>query len=219
MFMLNWLQAKKSAQTRKGVQARARPSFAQTSLPVISPRRGRRILRREQLFSIVRESMIRGGALSSSYAFKVLTLDANGDSFLVLIDLALPVRSMPDEYLLEIERWIQDSSRTRHDMTVRSVYWRRKAVHDQHGLALNAAVAAQARREAQVRPDRAMPAPGVDPARTLVQAVGADELEAFQQALRKAAKPLRPGRSDDGLPVPESHSDFSVLSDTQHGKL
>ena len=90
MMLLNWLNTKKTASTRKGTSPRPRKSFGQTTLPLISPRRGRRILRREQLFSVVRESMIRGGVLSSSYEFKVLTLDANGDSFLVLIDLALP---------------------------------------------------------------------------------------------------------------------------------
>ena len=120
---------------------------------------GRRILRREQLFSVVRESMIRGGVLSSSYEFKVLTLDANGDSFLVLIDLALPADVMPDEYLLEIERWIQSSADKRHTMAVQGVYWRRKAVHDQVGMALKAAVAAQTRREAVPMTAEAVPAP------------------------------------------------------------
>jgi hypothetical protein len=115
MFLLNWLQAKKTRPLRKSGPTRARRGFAQTNLPLISPRRGRRILRREQLFSVVRESLIRGGVLSTSYEFKVLTLDANGDSFLVLIDLALPAEVMPDEYLLEIERWIQSSaSRATH---------------------------------------------------------------------------------------------------------
>jgi len=124
MSLFSWLQAKKTSPLRKPGAARARRGFAQTNLPMISPRRGRRILRREQLFSVVRESLIRGGVLSTSYEFKVLTLDANGDSFLVLIDLALPAEVMPDEYLLEIERWIQSSAQSRHTMEVRSVYWR-----------------------------------------------------------------------------------------------
>ena len=85
-------------------------AFRETTLPLISPRRGRRILRREQLYSVVRESLIRAGVLSTSYEFKVLALDANGDGFLVLIDLALPAEAIPDEYLLEIERWVQTSA-------------------------------------------------------------------------------------------------------------
>ena len=72
MFMLNWLKAKKTTAGRSGSSRRGRRTFAQTTLPLISPRRGRRILRREQLFSVVRESMIRGGVLSTSYEFKTI---------------------------------------------------------------------------------------------------------------------------------------------------
>lgn len=215
MFTFNWLPTKKTAKPRKTGQSRSRKSFAATNLPVISPRRGRRIMRREQLFSVVRESMIRGGVLSTSYEFKVLTLDATGDTFLVLIDLALPAQSMPDEYLMEIERWIQDSAHTRHEMTVRSVYWRRKSVHDQRGIALKAAVAAQTGRyPPPLGPASTAQKPPV--IRTEVQAVHADEIEAFRRALKQVPPEAAGGVL---LPVPESHSDFSALSETQNGKL
>lgn len=221
MSLFSWLQAKKTSPLRKPGAARARRGFAQTNLPMISPRRGRRILRREQLFSVVRESLIRGGVLSTSYEFKVLTLDANGDSFLVLIDLALPAAVMPDEYLLEIERWIQSSAQSRHTMEVRSVYWRRKAVHDQRGMALKAAVAAQRRRDVPLPSDTAIPAPLKPVPAARAQPVAPDEVEAFRRALQSAAPPVRrePPEADLLLPVPESHSDFSALSETQHGKL
>lgn len=236
MSLMSWLQAKKPAAPGKGPFTRARKKFSQTTLPLISPRRGRRILRREQLFAVVRESLIRAGVLSTSYEFKVLTLDANGDSFLVLVDLALPAQAMPDEYLLEIERWIQQSGQTRHEMDVRSVYWRRKAVHDQVGMALKAAVAAQTRREAvpmtpglvpeprAVRPapsPTAIPRPVITPSNAPAQVVGADEVEAFRLALQSvAAPPYRsPAEAQVQLPVPESHSDFGALSETQYGKL
>lgn len=229
MMLLNWLNVKKSGGSRKGQSARARKSFGQTTLPLISPRRGRRILRREQLFSVVRESMIRGGVLSSSYEFKVLTLDANGDSFLVLIDLALPADVMPDEYLLEIERWIQTSTESRHDMKVGSVYWRRKPVSDQRGIALKAAVSAQTRREATasapapLASDTAIPRPDLRSSSGAAQPVDSDELEAFRRALQAVQTPLRGGPLEadvfQHLPQPESHSDFSALSETQYGKL
>lgn len=221
MSLFSWLQAKKPAPVRKPGASVARRSFVQTNLPLISPRRGRRILRREQLFSVVRESLIRGGVLSTSYEFKVLTLDANGDSFLVLIDLALPAEVMPDEYLLEIERWIQSSAQSRHSMAVRSVYWRRKSVHDQRGMALKAAVAAQTRREERAPSATAMPPPRKPSAHNRPQPVAPDEVEAFRRALQSAATPVRrePSGADVYLPVPESHSDFSALSETQHGKL
>jgi hypothetical protein len=229
MMLFNWLQAKKPTASRKGTKPRPRKSFGQTTLPLISPRRGRRILRREQLFSVVRESMIRGGVLSTSYEFKVLTLDANGDSFLVLIDLGLPAEAMPDAYLLEIERWIQGSADSRHDMKVGSVYWRRKAVHDQRGIALKAAVAAQTQRAAAasapapLASDTAIPRPEQTAPGARMQAVGRDELEAFRQALESVQAPLRGGPPEAdvfrNLPPPESHSDFSALSETQYGKL
>lgn len=238
MSLMSWFQARKSTPPGKGPFTRARKKFSQTTLPLISPRRGRRILRREQLFSVVRESLIRGGVLSTSYEFKVLTLDANGDSFLVLVDLALPAQAMPDEYLLEIERWIQQSASTRHEMDVRSVYWRRKAVHDQVGMALKAAVVAQTRREAvpmtpglvpaasASRPmpmpsPTAIPRPAVTPPNAPTQVVGEDEVEAFRRALESvAAPPYRsPAEAQAQLPVPESHSDFAALSETQYGKL
>lgn len=241
---MSWLQAKKPNAARSAPFTRARKKFSQTTLPLISPRRGRRILRREQLFSVVRESLIRAGVLSTSYEFKVLTLDATGDSFLVLVDLALPAQAMPDEYLLEIERWIQQSGRTRHEMDVRSVYWRRKAVPDQVGMALKAAVAAQTRREtvpmapgmvttpsatasdqaarpAAVPSPTAIPRPAITRPNAPVQVVGEDEVEAFRRALQSvAAQPYRsPAEAQAAMAVPESHSDFAALSETQYGKL
>lgn len=222
MSLISWLQAKKIGSLRSGGQQRKRKSFGQTTLPLISPRRGRRILRREQLFSVVRESMIRGGVLSTSYDFKVLTLDANGDSFLVLIDLALPADVMPDPYLLEIERWVQNSAQSRHSMSIPSVYWRRKAVHDQRGMALKAAVTAQTQRPLPSESPTAIPMPPVSQRTGQAQAVDATEVEAFRQALVAAASPLRrgpPDTEDRMMPVPESHSDFSALSETQYGKL
>lgn len=221
MKLLSWLHARKTPASRQGEKPGPRKSFGQATLPLISPRRGRRMLRREQLFSVVRESLIRGGVLSSSYEFKVLTLDSSGDSFLVLIDLALPAEAMPDEYLLEIERWIQASAQSRHDMKVGSVYWRRKAAHDQRGMALRAAVAAQTRHKESAPSAATIPAPSQ--VRGTPQVVTANEVAAFRQALQDGATPVRRGPPEadvfSRLPVPESHSDFSALSETQYGKL
>jgi hypothetical protein len=217
MSLLRWLQAKKPDAGGSGARNKPRRSFSQTTLPLISPRRGRRILRREQLFSVVRESLIRAGVLSTSYDFKVLALDTSGDGFLVLVDLALPADAMPDEYLLEIERWIQGSARSRHSMEVQAVYWRRKAVHDQRGIALKAAVAAQTRREAAVH-GTAIPAPDMSPPNERVQTVAPEEVSAFREALRS---PAIPAHRMEPLPEapPETHSGFSELSETQYGKL
>jgi hypothetical protein len=223
MSILTWIRTRsKNGNGRAGANAKGRRSFSQTTLPLISPRRGRRILRREQLFAIVRESMIRGGVLSTSYEFKVLALDANADSFLVLIELALPAEVMPDEYLLEIERWILLSAKSRLAMDVPSVYWRRKAATEHKGMALKASVAAQTRRE--MMGDTSIPAParsnGGRP-----QPVSDEEVAAFRDALQRPAPQLRrgPGLELDVPatpgPEPEMHSDFAALSETQYGKL
>jgi hypothetical protein len=226
MSLMRWLQAKKPSSTEVDAKGKVRRSFRETTLPLISPRRGRRILRREQLFSVVRESLIRAGILSSSYEFKVLALDSNGDAFLVLIDLALPAQAMPDEYLLEIERWIQQSARSRHSMKVPSVYWRRQAPQDQRGHALKAAVAAQTQREAHASahlttlPQTVAPGGLPEQPREMTN----EEILAFRQTLQKPAMPkhsfANEARGDEMEEhPPESHSDFSALSETQYGKL
>ncbi|MGM9424743.1 hypothetical protein [Hydrogenophaga sp. MI9] len=217
MSLLRWLQAKKTDSATNGNRAKPRRSFGQTTLPLISPRRGRRILRREQLYSVVRESLIRAGVLSSSYEFKVLALDSTGDGFLVLISLSLPANVMPDEYLLEIERWIQGSARSRHSMTVQAVYWRREAVHDQRGIALKASVAAQTRREAAVPV-----APVAEVPVGRVQPLADDEVAAFRQALQSPALPVHRMESpaaERQKNEADVHSGFSELSETQYGKL
>lgn len=222
MSLISWLRAKTAFSRAGGSSLRRRKSLGQATLPLVSPRRGRRNLRREQLFSVVRESMIRGGVLSTSYDFKVLTLDVNGDSFLVLIDLALPADVMPDAYLLEIERWVQGSAQSRHSMSIPSVYWRRKAAHDQRGIALKAAVAAQTQRAAAPESPMAISPTPVSGRVGEAQALEAADVEAFRQALSAATPPLRRGPPDTEdlmMPIPESHSDFSALSETQHGKL
>ena len=228
MSLLRWLQAKKNDPTTAGgTRARMRKAFRETTLPLISPRRGRRILRREQLYSVVRESLIRAGVLSTSYEFKVLALDANGDGFLVLMDLALPAEAIPDEYLLEIERWIQTSAKSRHSMEVEAVYWRRRATHDQRGMALKAAVEAQTRREVQSQEDRPTAIPPVErpPQHVRTQPVARDEVEAFRRALASPAIPKpasdapTPGHTKSAEFAQELDSDFAALSATQYGKL
>ena len=54
----------------------------------LEQRRSERNARRELLFQVVRESMVRVGVLSSAFKFKVLALDQRGRTFLVMIDLS-----------------------------------------------------------------------------------------------------------------------------------
>ena len=88
-------------------------------------RKADRMGRREALFGIVRESMLRAGILSSAYKFKVLSIDQKGRHFLVLLDLSLDLaRTEPASRLLEIEKMIVESAQNRVQVTVQAVYWR-----------------------------------------------------------------------------------------------
>lgn len=86
-------------------------------------RKNERMERRELLYTVVRDSMVRAGVLSASYKFKVLSLDQRGRQFLVMMDLA---REYGGETvrLSEIEALIAQTAKTRYDILVTAVYWR-----------------------------------------------------------------------------------------------
>jgi hypothetical protein len=67
--------------------------------------------------------MVRAGVLSSSYKFKVLSLDQRGRQFLVMVDLAQGAASDTHK-LAEIEAMIAQSAKARYDILVSAVYWR-----------------------------------------------------------------------------------------------
>jgi len=86
-------------------------------------RKQERMVHREQLYAVVREAMVRAGVLSSSYKFKVLSLDPNGKQFMVMVDLAQGAVNDPAR-TAEIEATIAQSARARYDILVPAVYWR-----------------------------------------------------------------------------------------------
>jgi hypothetical protein len=162
-------------------------------------RKSERMARRELLYTVVREAMVRAGMLSASYKFKVLSLDARGRQFLVMMDLA---REHGDETsrLAEIEALIAQSAKSRYDIVVTAVYWR---------LNDHVAVGLPQSRHPQARPSAPMPleplaaAPVSQPAPLVSQPmpfpvtraaaatagggrydpIEADEVAAFKQAL------------------------------------
>ena len=101
------------------------------SKPLVEPlppehaanRKNERMERRELLYTVVRDAMVRAGVLSASYKFKVLSLDQRGRQFLVMMDLA---REYGGETvrLSEIEALIAQTAKTRYDILVTAVYWR-----------------------------------------------------------------------------------------------
>ena len=86
-------------------------------------RKQERMARRELLYAVVRESMVRAGVLTSSYKFKVLSLDARGRQFLIMVDLAQGA-GIESPRLAEIEAMVAQSAKSRYDILVTALYWR-----------------------------------------------------------------------------------------------
>lgn len=82
-----------------------------------------RVEKREQLYGVVREVMARAGMISSSYKFKVLSLDSLGQTYLVMVDVG--AQYMEDaERLRKMEEQLAQLSRERHQLQIQAVYWR-----------------------------------------------------------------------------------------------
>lgn len=82
-----------------------------------------RMERRELLYTVVRDAMVRAGVLSASYKFKVLSLDQRGRQFLVMMDLAREYGGETAR-LSEIETLIAQTAKTRYEILITAVYWR-----------------------------------------------------------------------------------------------
>lgn len=210
--------------------------------PVLEPvppehaanRKNERMERRELLYSVVRDAMVRAAVLSASYKFKVLSLDQRGRQFLVMMDLAREYGGDAAR-LSEIEALIAQTAKTRYDIAVNAVYWR---LNDhvavgipQKGLAARPPAvpqAATAAPAAAVRPAVAAPsaspvspkpatpaAPSPRPAAPRFDPIEADEVAAFKQALASAGRPAAaaapgvPVRSGPTRSSPLLHNDFA----------
>lgn len=196
-------------------------------------RKSERLERRELLYSVVREAMIKAGVLSSTYKFKVLSLDSRGRQYLIMMDLARQYAGETAR-LAEIEGLIAQHAKARHDILVTAVYWRVNE-HVTAGLSRVSAVAPSSTPAPVVAPliskapetvaPVAVPKAGYEP-------LHPQEVEAFKQALASVAttKPLsapgeivRTGRRNP-LPQPgfadtEVDDRPSPLSGTQYGDL
>ena len=144
-------------------------------------RKGERLERRELLYAVVREAMVRAGVLSSSYKFKVLSLDQRGRQFLVMVDLAQGAAS-DTHRLAEIEAMVAQSAKARYDILVSAVYWRANehvAIGDPaHFTSPKPLISQPAPLEAV--PARAAPP---EPSARRVEPLRSDEVAAFRKAL------------------------------------
>ena len=191
--------------------------------------------RRERLYAVVREAMLRSEVLASRYKFKVLSLDTHGRQFLVMVDL-LDARAVPPERFSAIEQLIISHAAQQHGMYVKSVYWRVNELASAAPSTATPHVSAQAERAATpVPPAPRTPAPGsahapvfdpIDQAEVLAfkKAIGAlpsAKNEAIAGQLRTSG-PHRPsvktGYEDTQLLDPAEDA-ASPLSRTQFGDL
>jgi hypothetical protein len=190
-------------------------------------RKSERLERRELLYAVVRGSMTGAGLLSSSYKFKVLSLDSRGRQYLIMMDMARPNVSDPQR-LSDIEIHIAKVAKSRHDILVTAVYWRVNE-HVTTGLAHSANPVVIPSGPAAL-PAAVAPAV-VTPAASRYEPLQPDEVAAFKQALASNPSPsalsapgeiVRSGRRNPSPPVfqdTELDDRNSPLSGTQYGEL
>lgn len=236
MSLFSWLSRSKPARSKVEGAAAREPARPAAGAPQALQRKSERTARRELLYSVVRESMAGAGVLSTSYKFKVLSLDSAGRQFLVMVDLASSDR-LEGELLSEIEQVIAQRAKTRHGLVVSAVYWRR---NDQIGGAAPRAAAPRANmRGAQPAARPSQPAELASEPAVLQSAEGPgrgnhfdpiqdDELEALRAALADGLNAMAsatpaPRREQapraSGFAPTQARDDGGTLSATQHGDL
>lgn len=202
-------------------------------------RKSQRMERRELLYAVVRESMARIGMLSSSYKFKVLSLDSRGSQYLIMMDLPKETAGHIPQ-LAEIEDVVKQTATIRHQIDVSAVYWR---IND----LTKTPVLRKPRTESELGASRPAPdlGPVIESRRASLATAGSnrrfepirpDEVHAFKQALSAGVKtkpPAPPGRgrakpATDFAPTEFKPTEFDEsrddadrlpLSRTQYGDL
>jgi hypothetical protein len=117
------LQVQPAPAARPQVVAGGADSAGGQHQPPGVERKVKRHARREQLYVAIRESMTRAGMLSASYKFKVLSLDQNGDQFLVMMDIASELGASTQK-LTATEDTLVQTAKAGYGIVVTAVYWR-----------------------------------------------------------------------------------------------
>jgi hypothetical protein len=190
-----------------------------------------RLENRELIYSVVRDSMIRAGVLAAGYKFKVLSLDARGLQYLIMMDLVNQSAGVT-AHLAEIEAMMAEVAKVRHNMTVTAVYWR---VNEQVTASPSQRVPQPSMASAE-QPS-SPPATPVPPTRhaPAYEPLQEDEVAAFKRALASVTpaaarwasgqvvtsrrrNPAPPADFEDTQRV-DSNRHASPLSVTQYGDL
>jgi hypothetical protein len=186
------------ADARRQGSAGAKPALAQHTKLAAEGSKLKRHARREQLYVAIREAMTRGGVLSASYKFKVLSLDQPGNEFLVMLDLGKAFDGAPEQ-LGAIEALIVQNAKARFEITVPAVYWRMDAA---------------ATGKAQPRPADAAaagPAPHAKP-HGAYEPIRSEEVTAFKQALLAASAHGTTAASESGSKSRSSARSYTLLT-------
>lgn len=145
--------------------------------------------RRDHLYRVVRDVMLRSEVLASHYKFKVLSLDTQGQQFLVMVDLLGDI-ALPGAQLRAIETQVSTMAMQRHKLLVKAVYWRQAAPAAAPAPSASAASSPAA---ASATPSATTPVPPDAPAPTPrgrggakaqgFEPIGPDEVLAFKKAI------------------------------------
>lgn len=195
MSLLSWLFPSKPKAGTRSAAAGARP---QGAAGASENTKGERAQRREHLYLAVRDAMVRSGVLSSGYKFKVLSLDADGRQFLVMLDIA-PGYGSDTARQTQMEDLLIRTAKSRFHVEVTAVYWRlNTALSSADKPVAMAPAVAQAPVAPQVPAVQPVPAPVVtvavaapeQPGASDFEPIAPDEVEAFRKALQQAAPPV-----------------------------
>jgi hypothetical protein len=219
MSFLNWFN-------RKGALPESMPSQhsglgqADVTVPMHRPgqaakhadasgRRSERLERRELLYGVVRECMNGAGVLSSTYKYKVLSLDASGRQYLIMVDMPRADLVDPAQFTV-IEGSIARSAKERYDILVTAMYWR---INDQVSAGKDRQPAPVATPVAEAEAAPAAANTKAHSAAPEAQALLEEEVQAFKRAVAAGARSAAPVRSGEvvrsGRFNPEPVQDFS----------
>jgi hypothetical protein len=177
-------------------------------------RKSERMQRRELLYGIVRECMTASGILSSTYKFKVLSLDSSGRQYLIMVDLPRDYMTDPERFV-NMEGAIARSAKERFDMLVTAVYWRVNDMVSVRPASQSMAQAVPAPKAAArpTSPSGVVPPAPQPRAPSSDEEVSVDEVLAFKRAVAAAASGAAPARSGEvvrsGRRNPAPEPDFS----------
>lgn len=246
MSLFSWLFSKPASPSSVSVTAEpvngAPPGSVSSQAPVdpLSDLKHQRHERREHLYDVVRSVMLRSEVLASQYKFKVLSLDARGRQFLVMIDLLGDDVLAPTRWPA-VEQLMSMTAAQRHDLQIKAVYWR--LAPPTAGTVPVSTVAAHAPANAAVSAGDAVATPGATLTkgsetirRHAYDPIDNEEVIAFKKAIASATPPEEllpergqmvksgprkpappPGYEDTQLLEPDDAG--SPLSRTQYGDL